>query len=63
VRTTICAEGTLTKIGLYSNGPKWAESAPIFAVTILINPRLLATVYKLVGSEERKVPLLTKKGI
>jgi len=47
----------------FNNEPQWAESAPIFADTILINPRLLATVYKLVGSEERKVPLLTKKGI
>jgi len=54
VRTTICAEGTLTKIGLYSNGPKWAESAPIFADTILINPKLVATVSKLMGSEEKK---------
>jgi len=54
VRTTICAEGTLTKIGLYSNEPKWAESAPIFADTILINPKLVATVSKLMGSEEKK---------
>jgi len=53
VRTTICAEGSLTKIGIY-NGPKWAESAPNFADTILINPKLVATVYKLVGSEEKK---------
>ena len=52
MRTTICAEGTLTKIGLYSNGPKWAESAPIFAATILINPKVVATVSKLMGSEK-----------
>jgi len=45
------------------NGPKWAESAPNFADTILINPKVVASVSKLMGSEEKKVPLLTKMGI
>jgi len=39
------------------------RKCPIFADTILINPKLVATVSKLMGSEEKKVPLLTKMGI
>ena len=48
---------------IFFNGPKWAESAPNFADTILINPKVVASVSKLMGSEEKKVPLLTKMGI
>jgi len=39
------------------------KSTPNFADQILINPKVVATISKSVGSEERKVPLLTKMGI
>ncbi len=61
---TICVEGSLTKIAIYSSWAKMGtKSTPNFADQILINPKVVATISKSVGSEERKVPLLTKMGI
>jgi len=61
---TICVEGSLTKIAIYSSWAKMGtKSTPNFADQILINPKVVGTIFRSSGSGERKVSLVIKMGI